>query len=239
MSGGTASALRPVQQERLSRLSYAALLRALLRLEFAPGEQLNLGVLSRQLGVSQTPLKEAVRFLADQGLLEIRPRQGTFVKPITEQLLGEAIEARLLIETWAFDLVESRASRADWEAIEENLAATHALLGEAVGAVGEIQERFIDLDYDFHLGVVRTCRNRPVVRVYESIGTTFQLARAWALERPEALLERMTESLSEHRTAYEHARAGRRAEAVGSIRQHIERSFRRAVSVIRRHGGAI
>lgn len=232
------SSLRPVQQEKLSTLSYEALLGALLRREFAPGQQLNLTQLSHQLRVSGTPLKEAVRFLADQGLLEVRPRQGTYVAAITEQSLGESIEARLLIADWAVEMLHRRARDEEWRNLDRILQET-AIIFTGESRARDVQQRFTKLDFEFHRTIIQACHNDSLLRAYEGIGATFQLARAWALKEPEALHDRMLESVAEHREILEYARGGPSKQAKRSMRLHIDRSFQGALGVIREYGGAI
>ncbi|MBI1790714.1 MAG: GntR family transcriptional regulator, partial [Acidobacteria bacterium] len=62
---------------------YDALRQAVLSHLFQPGERLQVGEISAKLGVSPTPVRHAIQRLASEGLIEIRPRSGTFVASLT------------------------------------------------------------------------------------------------------------------------------------------------------------
>jgi DNA-binding GntR family transcriptional regulator len=233
------ASLGSIAYKSLVALSYEALRRALLRGQFGPGEQLNLSQLAIQFGVSQTPLKEAVRLLADQGLLEIRARHGTFVKPITERELAAAVEARFMVESWAIRNARQRMDQGDWRRLEQLLLAVDELLENNSGDPVELQDRFTELDFEFHASLVRACCNPPLARLYESLGTHFQLARAWLLEDSRRTVSRMAEGSTEHREIHRLLGEGLIDEAVESLDLHIRRSLERAIALIREHGGAI
>ncbi len=92
-------ALRPVDrgsaETRASDRVYATLLGAIRRLDLAPGSALSETDLARRLGVSRTPIREAIGRLVDQGLLEVVPQVGTRVARIR---MAEAEEARFVRE---------------------------------------------------------------------------------------------------------------------------------------------
>ena len=69
--------IKAIGQTRLTLTIYKLLRTKLANHEFALGERLQLGVLAGQLGVSRTPVREALNQLAAEGLIEIRPRRGT------------------------------------------------------------------------------------------------------------------------------------------------------------------
>lgn len=67
----------------------------------APGVRINEGVIGLQLGVSRTPLREAIKSLVSEGLVEILPAKGAIVRRISERELIETLEALCLIEQFA------------------------------------------------------------------------------------------------------------------------------------------
>ncbi|MFZ0216787.1 MAG: GntR family transcriptional regulator, partial [Candidatus Dormiibacterota bacterium] len=176
---GQGPRLAPLLNRQLGAAAFEALRRSLILPGWRPGQQLNLGQLTAQLGVSETPLKEALRRLAQQGLLEIRPRQGTFVRPLTERSLAQAIEARLLIEPWALGVIHERASAGDWARLDGIQASADALAARD-GEAGTLDRyaAFTELDASFHLALVGACQNDSLAQLYESLGTHYLLARA-------------------------------------------------------------
>src|SRR5579884_2395332 len=75
-----------------------------LRGEYAPGQRLSEVQLSRELGVSRPPLREAMRLLQQEGLLSLQPRRGTFVAPLTAEDVREIYSLRAALEALAVDL---------------------------------------------------------------------------------------------------------------------------------------
>lgn len=225
----------------LREATYEALRRALLLPGWSGGQQLNLQDLSRALGVSETPVKEAVRTLADHGLLEIRPRQGTFVRPITRSRLDQAVEVRILLESWALREIGGRARLEDWSRTEELVQAMLNLSGE--GRTGDdLLRRFAEfavLDAQFHTSFLRACHNDPLVQIYESLGTHYLFARASVLHDARHLDSNIKRSNEAHSAILNAARRAAPDLACRLLIQHVDVSYKRALRVVEGHGGEI
>ena len=76
--------LAKIQRERAVDAVYQALRQAIVSSLMKPGERLNVDELAQKLGVSLTPVRSAIQQLANEGLVEIRPRSGTFVARVTK-----------------------------------------------------------------------------------------------------------------------------------------------------------
>src|SRR5579883_1759646 len=94
---------------------YATIREGILRRRFLPGERLVPDDLARELGTSRTPVQEALKRLALEGLVEIQPRRGTVVTRVTAKDVAELAEIRLMIEVHAAAAAVQRATRADDE----------------------------------------------------------------------------------------------------------------------------
>jgi DNA-binding GntR family transcriptional regulator len=88
--------------------TYEAIKNLLLSGELGPGEALSERALSEQFGVSRTPVREAICMLANDGLLEIVPMRGTFVKQLSVDDLRGIHELRLALEGMAASLAAQR-----------------------------------------------------------------------------------------------------------------------------------
>ncbi|ASA54328.1 GntR family transcriptional regulator [Vibrio gazogenes] len=98
--------LKPITKDRTLRSNVAEQLReAIIRGDLTPGTKLTESLLSSQLGVSRGPLREAIRQLVDQGLVETIPYTGTYVANISVQSIQELYTFRTEIEQFAFRLV--------------------------------------------------------------------------------------------------------------------------------------
>jgi DNA-binding GntR family transcriptional regulator len=235
--------LEPIEYRGLTLLALEALRGAILRRDFAPDEQLNFPKLSAQLGVSPTPLKEAARILAAQGVLEIRPRLGTYIKPITEQSLQETTEARLLIESFAVRRFPTRASKRDWQDLSRLLSQASDLV-ESMGQnpAPDSVAKWIELDSSFHRDVVAIGSNGVLFRFYESLGISMQLTRAIVYSASTggaASSSPMRESHAEHLALFKDMKAGRPERAVERLEKHVTRSLKVAVAGIRARGGVV
>ena len=92
--------LLPVDLPNLTDVIYQLLRERILRYEFAPGARLDLAELEASLEVSRTPLKDALTRLEAEGLVEIRPRRGTFVAAISAEKLDDAYKIRSAFELY-------------------------------------------------------------------------------------------------------------------------------------------
>ena len=107
---------------------FNTLRRAIITGEFAPGERLMEISLANRLGVSRTPVREAIRKLELEGLVIMIPRKGAQVAKITEKSLRDVIEIRCVLEEFAASLACERITPEG----RENLKEAHENFVEAV-----------------------------------------------------------------------------------------------------------
>ena len=125
---------------------FNTLRRAILRGELKPGERLMEIQLANKLGVSRTPIREAIRKLELEGLVLMIPRKGAEVAEITEKNLRDVLEVRCALEELAVQLA---CDRIDREKLKElHAAAEHfrkILDSDDITAIGEADEAFHDV----------------------------------------------------------------------------------------------
>ena len=235
----TESVLRPVPQDTMSAMAYTALRVALLRREFEPDEQLDLVAISHRLQTSLTPVKEALRRLHEERLVEIRPRAGTYVTAVTVDRLREVAEARLLVEQWGIAVFPVRVTAEDWAEIDRALAESEALASQKLDDVIDLEDRFAALDHEFHRAILASSGNESLVRFFDSLGSHVLLARAWCLQRGELLREQVQTGVAEHRAILDALRAADEAHAERHMTEHIEHSVEGACQIVDSHGGRI
>lgn len=196
-------------------------LRALIvRGEIGPGTHLVEGTLAEQYGVSRGPVRDALRQLEIEGLVESRKR-GAYVRGLTDADLVELYAVREALEALAVRETMARLADADWRPVDDAVAAMRAAAA-AVDPVG-----FGAADLDFH-------------SAFYVIGGNRRLAATWGLHRPifAAMLEVTNTDRDLGPVAQDHAdlsatiRSGEVEPALAALALHLEGSCTRMRTVL-------
>lgn len=127
---------------------FNTLRQAILKGELAPGERLMEIQLAERLGVSRTPIREAIRKLELEGLVLMIPRKGAEVAKISEKSLRDVLEVRRSLEELAIELACQRMNEEDIEKLEEAQAAfAEAIAAGDAMAIAESDESYHDAIY--------------------------------------------------------------------------------------------
>ena len=193
---------------------YVELRRMAAAFAFKPGERLNETVLSRQLGASRTPLREALNRLVAEGFFEFRSGQGFFCRELSPERVVNLYQARMAIECEAARQAASTAKGTaidDVESFLEDTASEYAATDDA--------SRLLELDETFHLLVCGLAENPEFTRLLENIYDRIRFVRLADLRH----LQR-TRGLSPdgHRGILAAIRLGDADEAAANMRRHIE-----------------
>jgi DNA-binding GntR family transcriptional regulator len=157
--------------------------------ELAPGAWVDEQALALAYGISRTPMREALKVLAAEGLVQLKPRRGCYVTELSEQDLDEIFPVMALLEgRCAFEAAE-KAAPADLAA----LAAVHEQL-ENYAAAGDT-DRFFEANQAFHAAVRQLAGNRWLSQLIDDTRKMLKLTRRDSLR----LEGRLKQSLSEHR----------------------------------------
>jgi DNA-binding GntR family transcriptional regulator len=141
---------------------------AIIRGDFPAGAHLNETQLTRELSLSRSPVREALRILESEGLVTLEPHRGAYVRAVSEQDLEEIFDVRLMIETHA---VRRGLHRLSPHAIEPLRAA----VAEARAALQEASvERWHEASLQFHDGLVTLASNRHLTRLHEELKTSLR-----------------------------------------------------------------
>lgn len=153
-----------------------------------PGERLVEEQLTRRLGISRAPLREAMRLLAQQGLVEHIPRRGARVATLSDDDVRELYEVRDVLERHA---VASMPERPDLTGLRASL--------EVMRKATEADDRLelANAHRRFHVEVVALGGNRQLVALYESILVRIQLYMAVNMRR-EAEIARAEDGVHRH-----------------------------------------
>ena len=129
---------------RAHERAYARIRNAIFTAKFAPGSQLKEDELARQLGISRTPVRQAMRLLADQGLVEVRANRRSYVADMTEGQFEEIFDLLAFLEPYSTGLA---ARRIDANAIAK-LKALNQAMAETVTTADN--RKFLELNAEFH-----------------------------------------------------------------------------------------
>jgi DNA-binding GntR family transcriptional regulator len=134
--------------------------------EIEPGEIYSAPALAKQLGVSATPVREAMLDLAGEGLVESVPNRGFRVVPLLESDLDEITDLRVLIEVPAVAALASRPDTLDADALAHFRSAADEI--DRLAEVADLPT-FIDADRVFHLELLGLYGNQRLVKMVERL----------------------------------------------------------------------
>ena len=152
-------AIAAIDHGNVSHSVEAELRRLIIDGAFSEGDRLNEVHLATQLGVSRTPVREALNRLAAEGALEARPRIGYSVKPLTETEFTQLYDLRPILDPAALRM----AGLPSVERLDA-LGKLNRKLEKTRDA-----EQAIELDDEWHLALLADCPNRILVDVIESV----------------------------------------------------------------------
>ena len=208
----------------LKQHAYESILDRVQTGQFAPGMRLSDELLAGELGVSRSPVREAILQLSAEGIIEQRPRQGAFIRMPDRKSLSSEFELRLALEPFAAGKAAERRSDADMKKLRDLTIRMEKLAKEAVESDLDITDpalrlKCLECDDRSHILIVKMIQNErvsEVIRVGQVVMRIFSLAVH--IPSPEAMLE----SSQQHREfvdAIEDRDAKRASEAMA---QHIE-----------------
>ncbi len=202
----------------LADQAYYRIRELIVSLELAPGSLISERDLMQRFELGRTPVREALRALARERLVEVYPRRGIFVARIDVGDLAGLSEVRAVLESEAARLAAERAT-------EDDRAEIAALLGELNGAAGELGEReLIDLDQRIHRHIYRSAHS-PFLEA--TLNEYYVLTlRIWFLALDK--VARLEDAVHEHRELLEAIRDGDPGRAAEAMHRHVTR-FEQAI----------
>jgi DNA-binding GntR family transcriptional regulator len=163
----------------------------IFRRELEPGSWIDEVKLAQEYGISRTPLREALKVLAAEGLVTMKVRRGAYVTEVSDRDLAEVYHLLALLESDAAAVVAERATEAELK----DLQKLHKQLESAVND----REQFFAINERFHMRLLELASNRWRNQMVAD------LRKVMKLNRHNSLLKsgRIEESLAEHRAIME------------------------------------
>ena len=191
---------------------FNTLRQAIITGEFAPGERLMEIALANRLGVSRTPVREAIRKLELEGLVVMIPRKGAEVAKITEKDLRDVLEVRSSLEELAAELATERMN----EEIKEKLEKALDDFKKAIDS--EDNAAIADSDVEFHDIIFEATGNARLIQIISNLREQMYRYRLEYVKDTEY----HTVLLNEHRELVKAMLEGKKDEARKIMKKHID-----------------
>lgn len=195
--------------------------RMIISRQVRPGDRITTREVSEALGISETPIREAIRSLASEGWLEVQTHIGAVVATAGREQLREIYALRGTIGALAIELGKSSFN-------EERLALIDANIAEATAAVeARDTDRYTQINHEFHVLLNDTPQSQWCLRMLVSLSAMTSAHYGFHL-----LPERMAASLAEHRAVRDALRAGDFDAAVSLIKLHEHSAYETIASAL-------
>jgi DNA-binding GntR family transcriptional regulator len=193
---------------------YSAVKGRILSYDLRPSQRISETQVAKELGVSRTPAREALRRLEQEGWLVLVPRQGYYVRAYSLREVDEVYDLRIAVERHTARTAAEHAPHAslshlrqEWEALESTREAMSPL-------------DWLDADEEFHSRVAAVTGNRRLMAILQRINERIRIIRRIDYTRP----ERATLTRAEHLDIVDLIQARSAAVAADHMEQHILRS---------------
>jgi DNA-binding GntR family transcriptional regulator len=202
------------QPESLAKMAYEAIRQSILSGQWKIGELYNEKAIAADLGISRTPVREALLELASQDLIIFLPRRGLMVNRFSRRDVDEIFEVRKAIEMAAVEKITIASPPFDLFEIEESL------LNQRKASKNKDYLAFLEADRLFHTSFSELTNNRRLISILDNIRDMIHVMGAKAL----ALEGRALEVIEEHQAIFEAVKKGNSEEARRAMAYHLDQS---------------
>jgi DNA-binding GntR family transcriptional regulator len=171
----------------LREIVFESLREAIISGILEPGERLMEIQLAEEMGVSRTPVREAIRKLELEAFVVMIPRKGAYVAGVSHKDVADVFEIRSALEGLAAGLAAERITEEEIEQMERILLYRQ---GDEMNL-----EEIVESDTDFHALVYKASRNQRLIQILENLREQIQRFRATSLAVP----GRIKDAIDEHR----------------------------------------
>lgn len=215
--GGDLLVRPPLHEQLTTRLR-----EIIVQNELAPGDRVDEKQLCERFGISRTPLREALKVLAAEGLIELIPNRSPRVSPITRENVGELFDVTAWLERYAGELAATRAEEKDVQRLRKHLGQMERLHDK--------RDRFeyFRMNGEFHRGLVELAGNSVLLTTYTTLASQIQRARYVAIHSQ----SHWDRGIKEHREILDalHAKDGPRLGRL--LMEHGQETGRRVQAIL-------
>ncbi|MBM4330531.1 MAG: GntR family transcriptional regulator [Deltaproteobacteria bacterium] len=219
-----------IHQPKMVILQVSEALRELITSgRLKPGEKLKEIEMANSLGVSRSPVREALRILELEGLVEITPRRGAYVHLITMEDVKDIYQTREMIEGFAGFLAVENMTNEDIADIEKLWELMKGL------SSNENLESYLAASSDFHNKIITCARNKKIEEIYQGIRNWVKFLRSYVL----SYSGRMTSSLEEHERIVEAIKKKDKYLVEQASREHVRKGRENLMSLIQQQSKSL
>lgn len=200
------------QRETGRDFAFRTLKENIIQLELEPGSMVSENELAAQLGLSRTPVREALLSLVKVRLVEVYPQRGSVVAPVDYDLVEEACFMRSVLEAAVVEIACQMADNGQKVALEENVARQERCLREGR------METLMQLDNQLHRMLFVIARKEQIWEMLTGFTVHFDRVRRMAMDAP-----RNDRNVADHRAIVQAVAEGRAADARSAMDIHLKR----------------
>jgi DNA-binding GntR family transcriptional regulator len=202
------------QPESLAKKAHDAIRNSILSGDWEIGEIYNEKAIAADLGISRTPVREALLELSSQGLIVFLPRKGLMVNRFTRRDVDEIFELRKAIELAAVEKITRTSPLFDLFEIEDSLLKQRKAVNE------KDYPAFMEADRLFHTRFSELTNNGRLIAILENLRDMIHMMGYKAL----SLEGRALEVIEEHQAIFDAVKKGNVEEARSAMEKHLEKS---------------
>jgi DNA-binding GntR family transcriptional regulator len=206
---------------------YSTLRGKILSFEMKPGEKILESGVAQDLGVSRTPIREALNKLEQEGLIRVLPNKGYFVSDVTTKEIEELYEIRETLEVLAIRGAVRNAGPDDWARLEQLLLSRD---GKEENGTKETETELFMESHRFHEELVRISGNQTLEQILNTVSVKINRL-GWMNV---FFVDRSISSHGEHMEILQLLKEGKADEAVAANQRHIEHSKESILALLHR-----
>ncbi len=207
----------------LTQIAYEQLRSSILNGEMCAGELYNEMAIAKQLGISRTPIREALLELSNKGMVTFLPRRGVIVRSLSEEDVNELFELRQVLESHFLTKIAANPSDYDFSVLELNLKAQKA------AAQKKNIPDYLRYNAAFHSAMAELCNNQRMLEIYRAIVDLIRLLALQSLQHP---MRMQAQLIPQHEAMLASIKSGETKIATKLLTTHLKESKQAALEGI-------
>jgi DNA-binding GntR family transcriptional regulator len=212
------------QPKSLTQIAYEKLRESILNGEMRAGELYNEMAIAKQLGISRTPIREALLEMSNKGMVTFLPRRGVVVRSLSEEDVEELFELRQVLENHFIVKISAAPSNYDFSVLERNIQK------QKTAALKSNVPDYLRFNGAFHGAMAEMCKNQRMMDIYAAIVDLIRLLALQSLQKPMRMQSRL---IPQHEAMLQAIKSGDNNLATALLTIHLQESKQAALEGIR------